>query len=134
MAKFQDNWAVNWQDGMLVNAEHLTMSQQYLENTARRTLRILMKDYGLAWDPAEPSCDVSLSWEAHMIDKDIVQVEIMSCRAVTQDGTYIAIFKDTGDKAPKYIARKQVPIDSSSKFSVYIVASHNKYHEIGIQD
>jgi len=92
MTRFQDFWAVNWQDGMLVSSEHMTRDQSYFENIAKRTLRTLMIDYGLAWDPAEPTPETSLTWAARMVDTHIVEVEVTSCRAVTQDGSYIGIY------------------------------------------
>jgi len=134
MNQLKKFWSVNWQDGMLVSAEHLTMDQQHLEHVSRRILRTLMMDYGLAWDPAEPTPDASLKWEARMVDTNTVEVEVYSCRAITRDGSFVAIFEESGDEIPSYIARKSLPDSSRTKLGVYVLVKPGEYHEIGIED
>ncbi len=134
MAKFQDIWAVNWQDGMLVNAEHLTLDQQYVENIARRIIRSTVIDYGLAWDPTEPDPMTSLDWEPRMIDENVLEVEVRSCRAVTPDGSFIAIFNNAGPESPEYTTRIELTEHANTRFNVFIEVDHSRYHEVGLVD
>lgn len=133
MAKteFQRTWAINWQDGMLVTENHLNGVQDYIDELSRRISSSIGGDYGLVPDDrVEPNHEAILNWRVELVANTLLQVHILSCKAVAPDGSPIFIYPESPNYGVRFSGSKEVPESGKQKYSVLITPKEGKYKEI----
>ncbi|MCP4570186.1 MAG: type VI secretion system baseplate subunit TssK [FCB group bacterium] len=118
-------YSVNWQDGMLINKEHLADQEKYFEDMARWYAAGIGDGYGLIRKSStgKPALSLNLS-----VSGSRLQVEVVRCQGITPDGSYI----DIGGPYQEMV-RGEVEIGQSA-VPVYIGVDTEAKQRIGEPD
>ncbi len=102
-------YSVNWQDGMLLNEQHLSDQERYLEDLSRWYAMPGGDAYGLvrAGSIDAPALSLNLS-----VNGDRLRVQVDRCRAITSDGHVIDINESSADSvgATMHLADGDIPV------------------------
>jgi hypothetical protein len=87
-------YSVNWQDGMLINRQHLKDQENYFEELNRWYALGVGDNYGLVRKSfsGQPALTLNCS-----ISGNRLRVEVVRCQALTPDGNYIEINESIRD-------------------------------------
>jgi len=118
-------YSVNWQDGMLLTEQHLREQEQYLEELVRWQGLKTGDNYGLVSksDSSESPLEISFTRSG-----DRARVEVLSCQAITPDGSMVEISQRRGNTL---VAERVIDSDS---FPVYVAVDKLRKKEVGDPD
>lgn len=118
--------SVNWQDGMLINRQHLSDQETYLEELIRWYAASVGDQYGLVRKSlsGRPALTLNMS-----IQGSRLRVEVVRCQAVTPDGSFIEI-----QESGHHLVRAEIALGSAGPVPVFISIDPSSHKQVGNPD
>ena len=119
--------SVNWQDGMLIEAAHLTAETEHVCEQIGRSTRLSLGWYGVYAEPGDPApLDLKVT-----VDGLECTVELRRFRGIFRDGLWVDFEAETGDVV---VARHALEATGAQDLPIRLLASREEYHVFGEPD